>query len=91
MPTQVSSCNADMREHIRDLIVSRLGVNRAQVVIDADLREDLGADSLDVAELMATMGKFSKNGSPLLAYHSSRSLAKVRTVNHLLALVPAIP
>ena len=43
---------ADTFEQIKDIIVDLLGVEREKVTMEADLREDLGADSLDLVELI---------------------------------------
>lgn len=81
------SYESEIRTNIRDLIISRLGVTNTQVAIDADLREDLGADSLDVAELVAALGKVSKISLPSGEGRYARTLDGIRTVNHLLGLL----
>ena len=40
---------------VADLIVEQLGVTREEVVAKASLVDDLGADSLDVVELVMSM------------------------------------
>lgn len=42
-------------ERIKALITEQLGVNASQVTDEADLINDLGADSLDVVELTMTL------------------------------------
>ena len=39
-------------EQLKDLIAEGLGVDREQVTMEADLAQDLGADSLDAVELI---------------------------------------
>ena len=39
-------------EKVRMIIVEQLGVDPAEVTVEASFREDLGADSLDTAELV---------------------------------------
>ena len=39
-------------EKLSKVIVERLGVNENEVTLDASFKEDLGADSLDVVELI---------------------------------------
>jgi len=39
-------------ERVRDIIVEQLGVDSEEVTITAKFREDLGADSLDLVELI---------------------------------------
>ena len=49
-----------IEQRVQNLIVERLGVNTSQVTADAKIVEDLGADSLDVVELvMALEEEFS--------------------------------
>lgn len=42
-------------EKVKEIIVDQLGVDADQVVIDASFIEDLGADSLDIVELIMSM------------------------------------
>jgi acyl carrier protein len=39
-------------ERVRDIIVDQLGVDPAEVTMEASFREDLEADSLDLVELI---------------------------------------
>ena len=41
-----------LQDKITDIIVERLGVNKEQVTPEASFIEDLGADSLDLVELV---------------------------------------
>lgn len=43
---------ADVLERVTKIIVDRLGVEESQVKLEATFKEDLGADSLDVVELV---------------------------------------
>lgn len=43
---------ADVLERVTKIIVDRLGVEESQVTLEATFKEDLGADSLDVVELV---------------------------------------
>ncbi|MCD8502449.1 MAG: acyl carrier protein [Bacillaceae bacterium] len=43
---------ADVLSRITKIIVDRLGVDEAEVKPEATFKEDLGADSLDVVELV---------------------------------------
>ena len=45
----------DVVERIRTLVASQLGVDAAEVTEDASILEDLGADSLDVVELVLAL------------------------------------
>lgn len=42
-------------EHIKAIIVDRLGVDEDKVTYDTSFQEDLGADSLDIVELVMEM------------------------------------
>ena len=39
-------------DKVKDIIVDRLGVDAEKVTQDASFKDDLGADSLDIAELV---------------------------------------
>ncbi|MBM7715635.1 acyl carrier protein [Siminovitchia sp. FSL H7-0308] len=43
---------ADVMERVTKIIVDRLGVEESKVTLEASFRDDLGADSLDVVELV---------------------------------------
>ena len=44
-----------IEQRVKDIIVEQLGVNADQVTPDAKFIEDLGADSLDIVELVMAM------------------------------------
>ena len=44
-----------LEARVTDLIVEQLGVSREQVVVQASFVDDLGADSLDIVELVMSM------------------------------------
>lgn len=43
---------ADTLERVKKIIMDRLGVEEDKVVMEASFKDDLGADSLDVVELV---------------------------------------
>ncbi|MDZ5474373.1 acyl carrier protein [Bacillus sp. 31A1R] len=43
---------AEVLERVTKIIVDRLGVEETQVTLEASFKDDLGADSLDVVELV---------------------------------------
>lgn len=47
--------SADVEDKIKGIIVDQLGVDSAAVKPEASFIEDLGADSLDIVELVMTM------------------------------------
>lgn len=42
----------DVFEQVKSIIVERLGVDEAQITRDTTFKDDLGADSLDIVELV---------------------------------------
>lgn len=44
-----------LEEKVIDIIVEQLGVSREQCVLEASFIDDLGADSLDIVELIMEM------------------------------------
>lgn len=42
-------------EKLKDIIVDQLGVEEAAVTMEASIQEDLGADSLDIVDLITTI------------------------------------
>lgn len=44
-----------LEQRVTDLIVEQLGVSRDEVVVGASFIDDLGADSLDIVELVMAM------------------------------------
>ncbi len=43
---------ADIFETVKKIIVDRLGVDESKITLEASFKEDLGADSLDIVELV---------------------------------------
>lgn len=43
---------SDVLERVTKIIVDRLGVDESEVTLEASFKDDLGADSLDVVELV---------------------------------------
>ncbi|QOR68529.1 acyl carrier protein [Cytobacillus suaedae] len=43
---------AEVLERVTKIIVDRLGVDEAEVKLESSFKDDLGADSLDVVELV---------------------------------------
>jgi acyl carrier protein len=42
-------------DKIKDLLSSQLGISKDKVTMDSDIVKDLGADSLDVVEMLMTL------------------------------------
>ena len=43
---------SDVVERVKRIVIDRLGVEETEVTLEASFKEDLGADSLDVVELV---------------------------------------
>lgn len=43
---------ADVFERVKKIVIDRLNVEESKVTLEASFKEDLGADSLDVVELV---------------------------------------
>ncbi len=43
---------SEVFDRVKKIVVDRLGVNEAEVTLEASFKETLGADSLDVVELV---------------------------------------
>ena len=50
-----SGPDSDLGDRIRTIIAEQLGVDMAGVSSDSNILDDLGADSLDVVELVMTL------------------------------------
>lgn len=73
--------NTSISEKVKTLIVDRLGVEEDDVKNESSFRDDLGADSLDTAELIMDFEKqFNIN-------ISDTDAEKVTTVAEAIALV----
>ena len=46
---------SDIATRVKKIIVDKLGVDEAEVTAEASFTNDLGADSLDIVELVMTM------------------------------------
>jgi len=51
-------------ERVRDIIVNQLGVDEADVKAEASFVDDLGADSLDLVELIMSLKTSSRTKCP---------------------------
>ena len=47
----------EIREKVNDLVIDKLGVKPEEVLEESNLETDLGADSLDVMEIVIDMEK----------------------------------
>jgi acyl carrier protein len=51
----VEKMDASLQDRVRELVSTQLGVELDEVVKDARILDDLGADSLDVVELVMAL------------------------------------
>jgi acyl carrier protein len=70
---------ADNAEKVKDIIEKELGVEREKLTSDASFIEDLGADSLDIVELVMEFEKEFNIDIP------DEDAEKLRTVGDALA------
>jgi acyl carrier protein len=68
---------ADIEKKVKEIIVSKLGVDEAQITLAASFTNDLGADSLDTVELVMEFEK-AFNVQP-----SQQTLGCIRLQTHL--------
>ena len=68
-------------EQVKEVIVDKLGVDAGKVTPEARFIEDLGADSLDIVELI--MGLEDKFGLEI----SDEAAEKIRTVGDALSFI----
>ena len=72
-----------IEEKVKDIIVEQLGVNPEQVTPTASFIEDLGADSLDVVELVMALEE--EYGMEV----SDEDAEKIRTVKDVVVYIEA--
>lgn len=68
-----------IEERVKSIICDQLGVAEGEVNLDSKLIEDLGADSLDIVELVMAMEEEFETEIP------DEEAEKIRTVNDVIA------
>ena len=68
-----------MFEEIKSLLASHLGIDAEIITEESDIEDDLGADSLDVVEMLATLEE--EHG----IYIADEDVLAMRTVGDVLA------
>ncbi len=68
-----------LAERIRKLVAEQLGVDRNQVTPQASILDDLGADSLDVVELVMAIEESFDIEIPDEAIEAMRTIGDVET------------
>jgi acyl carrier protein len=81
METEKMSSGGDIAERVKRIIVEQLGVSEDEVTPEASFIEDLGADSLDIVELvMALEEEYDME-------ISDEDAEKIQTVNDVISYV----
>jgi len=68
----------DLSDRIQSIVAEQLGVERAEVTKDASILDDLGADSLDVVELVMTLEEAFNIEVPDEAVEEMRTIGDVQ-------------
>ncbi len=74
---------ASMEEKVIDIVADKLGVDRAEITPDAVFVDDLGADSLDLVELIMAMEE--EFGFEI----ADEEAEKLRTVGDVISFIKA--
>ncbi|MBW2493442.1 MAG: acyl carrier protein [Deltaproteobacteria bacterium] len=68
----------DLSDRIQSIVADQLGVDRADVTKDANILDDLGADSLDVVELVMTLEEAFEIEVPDDAVEEMRTIGDIQ-------------
>jgi acyl carrier protein len=68
----------DLSDRIQSIVAEQLGVERADVTKDASILDDLGADSLDVVELVMTLEEAFEIEVPDDAVEEMRTIGDIQ-------------
>ncbi len=72
-----------VEEKVKSIVVNQLGVNEEEVTKEASFVEDLGADSLDIVELVMALEEEFGTEIP------DEEAEKIRTVGEAVAFIEA--
>ena len=76
---------SEVKQKVKDIIVSKLGVSEAEVVNSASFTNDLGADSLDTVELIM---EFEKEFGIQIAEEDASKISTVgEAISHIEAAI----
>ncbi len=73
-----------MFEQIASILADQLGIAQSKITMDSDIIKDLGADSLDVVELMMTLEDTTGKTIP------DDKIADLKTVGDVVRLVESL-
>ena len=78
---------SDIEQKVKDIIVEQLGVNPAEVTDSATFDGDLGADSLDIMELVLAFEEAFKGEGGKALEIPDEDAAKIKTVADAIAYI----
>jgi acyl carrier protein len=80
---EVSGLMSAVEEKVKSIVVNQLGVNEEEVTKEASFVEDLGADSLDIVELVMALEEEFGIEIP------DEEAEKIRTVGEAITFIEA--
>jgi acyl carrier protein len=83
MYEEVNGLMSAVEEKVKSIVVNQLGVNEEEVTNEASFVEDLGADSLDIVELVMALEEEFGIEIP------DEEAEKIRTVGESIAFIEA--
>ena len=86
MATSLENFNNMTCDHIYELVATQLGVNKTQVTRHTDLRNELGADALDIAEILFALRRMQPSQSTFSKFQGMMTIKEIRTLDHLLSI-----
>ncbi|HTY00363.1 MAG TPA: acyl carrier protein [Bacteroidota bacterium] len=78
---------ADIEAKVKEIIINKLGVDEAQITPEASFTNDLGADSLDIVELVMDFEKAFNFSIPDEDYENIKTVGEA--VKYISAKKPA--
>ncbi len=78
---------ADIEAKVKEIIINKLGVDEAQITPEASFTNDLGADSLDIVELVMDFEKAFNFSIPDEDYENIKTVGEA--IKYIAAKKPA--
>lgn len=73
-----------MFEQVAKILADQLGIPQSKITVDSDIVKDLGADSLDVVELLMTLEDMSGKTIP------EDKVTDIKTVGDVVAMLETL-
>ena len=73
-----------MFEEVAEVLASQLGISKAKITPDSEIIKDLGAESIDVAEMIMTLEEKSGKIIP------DELVAKIKTVGDVVSTLQSL-